>query len=219
MNRKQEKRTPKKGKTWLPLIKQHISNHKREYCIVALLFLIGIVVGILFVNNMAQAEVSKTQEYLNNFITALKTDYQIDQGVLLKNSIVQYVLLAVLLWFMGSTVIGIPVVYAIVAIRGFSLGYTVSSIIATLGVGKGILFCVSTMLLQNIVAIPAILALAVSGIKLYQSIIKDNRRENIKLEICRHTIFSIFMLVLLLFSSVIEVYLSSNLLMWTVTMM
>ena len=63
LNRKQEKRTPKKGKTWLPLIKQHISNHKREYCIVALLFLIGIVVGILFVNNMTQAEVSKTQEY------------------------------------------------------------------------------------------------------------------------------------------------------------
>lgn len=218
MNRKQERKTKKKGRVWISLIKQHVSNHKREYCIVALLFLIGIVIGVLWVNNMAQAEVSKIQEYLNNFITALKTDYKIDQGVLLKNGIVQYMILAVCIWFMGSTVIGIPVVYAIVAMRGFSLGYTISCIIATLGVGKGILFSVSAMLLQNIFAIPAILALAVSGIKLYQSIVKDNRRENIKVEIGRHTIFSIFMLLLLLFSSVIEVYLSSNLLMWIINM-
>ncbi len=216
MNAKREKRTTKKGKLLISLIQQHVINHKREYCIVALLFLIGIVVGVIFVNNMEQTEMNKIQEYLNNFVTALKTDYQIDQGVLLKNSIAQYVILAVLIWFMGSTVIGIPIVYVIVAMRGFSLGYTISCVIATLGMEKGILFCSITMLLQNIIAIPAILALAVSGIKLYQSIVKDKRRENIKLEICRHTIFSIFMLLLLLFSSVIEVYLSSNLLMWSI---
>ena len=219
MNKKQEKRVHKKGGTWVPLIKQHISNHKREYGMVALLFLIGVIVGILFVNNMAQEEKNKIQEYLNNFVTAIKTDYQIDQGVLLKTSILQYILLAVLLWFMGSTVIGIPLVYAIVGIKGVSLGYTISCIIATFGTGKGILFATSSMLLQNLLAIPAILALAVSGIKLYQSIIKDNRRENIKLEIGRHTVFSILMLLLLLFSSVLEAYLSSNLLMWIVPMM
>ena len=49
-----------------------------------------------------------------------------------------------------------------------------------MGIGKGITFVLISMLLQNIIFIPAILALAVSGFKLYKSIVKDNRKENVK---------------------------------------
>ena len=41
---------------------------------------------------------------------------------------------------------------------------------------------------------------------------KDKRRENIKLEILRHTIFCLFIGIILICSSFIEVYVSSNLL-------
>ena len=75
------------------------------------------------------------------------------------------------------------------------------------------LFLVSTILLQNIIFIPAILALAVSGMKLHNSIMKDKGRENIKLEILRHTVFSILILILLIISSLIEVYISKNILL------
>lgn len=74
------------------------------------------------------------------------------------------------------------------------------------------LFFATSMLLQNLIAIPCIIALAVSGIKLYKSIMKDKRRENIKIEIIRHTIFSLAMLAILAISSIIETYLSANLL-------
>ena len=95
----------------------------------------------------------------------------------------------------GSTVIGVPFVYGIIAFRGFCIGFTASSIIATLGTQKGILFLCTSLLLQNILFIPCILALGVSGLKLYKSIIKDKRKENIKIEIYRHTIFSLMMLI------------------------
>lgn len=48
--------------------------------------------------------------------------------------------------------------------------------------------------------------------KLYKSIMKDKRRENIKLEIIRHTIISIILFALLVLASFIEVYVSANLL-------
>ena len=67
------------------------------------------------------------------------------------------------------------------------------------------------MLLQTIFIIPVIFALGVSGIKLYKSIMKDKRKENIKGEIYRHTIFSGIMSIVLIISSFIEVYISSNL--------
>lgn len=81
-----------------------------------------------------------------------------------------------------------------------------------MGTGKGIIFILSTLLLQNILFIPAILALAVSGFKLYKSIVKDKRKENIRIEILRHTIFSVIMLGVLIISSIIEGFMSTNLL-------
>lgn len=80
-----------------------------------------------------------------------------------------------------------------------------------MGIGKGILFVLISIFLQNIIFIPAILALAVSGFKLYKSIVKDNRKENVKLEILRHTVFSLLMLVALIVSSLIETLISTNL--------
>lgn len=81
-----------------------------------------------------------------------------------------------------------------------------------MGLSKGLLFIAITILAQNIIFIPTILALAVSGFKLYKSIIKDNRKENIKLEIIRHTLFSLVMLILLAIASLVEIFVSTNIL-------
>mgnify|MGYP000304423400 CR=1 FL=1 len=127
------------------------------------------------------------------------------------DSIINNVGIAVLLWFLGSTVIGFPLIYVVVGYKGYCIGYTVSSVMATVGTGKGIIFIIATMLIQNIIYIPTILTLSVSGIKLYRLIMEDRRRENIKLQILKHTIFSILMLILLLISSLLETYVSGNL--------
>ena len=67
------------------------------------------------------------------------------------------------------------------------------------------------LILQNIVFIPAVISIAVSGIKLYKSIIANRNRENIKIEILRHTLFSGIAILFLVFSSAIEVFISTNL--------
>jgi uncharacterized membrane protein SpoIIM required for sporulation len=49
--------------------------------------------------------------------------------------------------------------------------------------------------------------------KLYKAIIKDRNRETIKIEITRHTLISIILLAMLEISVLVEVYISSNLLL------
>ena len=206
--RKQEKRTSK----ILNVAKEHIYKNVKQYAIVSIFFLIGIIAGVIFVNYAQIETKQQIESYITTFIDCLKTDYQIDYINLLKNIIGNHIVFAFTLWFMGCTIIGIPVVYALITYKGFSLGYTISTIIFTLGTGKGILFSIITLLLQNLITIPAILALAVSGMKLYQSMMKDKRKENIKIEMMRHTIFSLFILLLLMVSSIIEVYGSNGIL-------
>ena len=193
-------------------IKQHVSNNSKEYIIVTLLFIIGIFLGVLFINNVGEAQKLEIDSYLNNFVDKMKNTENLDNINLLKNSMKQNILLSVIIWFFGTTVIGIPIVFGIILYRGFCLGYTIAVCVSIMGISKGILFIIISVLLQNLIFIPAILALAVSGFKLYKSIVKDNRKENIKLEIMRHTIFSIIMLVVLLVASCIEVFISTNIL-------
>ena len=203
---------PKKPSKVTEVIKSHVTENLKAYIIVSIILLIGITLGVMFVNNMSEAQAQDIQTYLQSFTGSLKEGKTVNTGELLRKSLSNNLLLVFLMWFVGSTVIGIPIVLGIVAFRGFCLGYTISTAIKIWGTGKGMLFFATTMLLQNLIAIPCIIALAVSGIKLYKSIMKDKRRENIKIEIIRHTIFSLAMLAILAISSIIETYLSANLL-------
>lgn len=193
-------------------IRNHIMNNSKEYIIVALIFVIGIFLGVLFINNSQEAQKQEISTYMNNFIEKLKNTTQINNVELLRIAITQNIILAIVIWFFGTTVIGIPVVFGIVLYRGFCLGYTISTCIVTMGLSKGLLFVLISLLLQNIIFIPAILALSVSGFKLYKSIVKDKRKENIKFEIVRHTIFSLIMLVVLIVASLIEIFISTGIL-------
>ena len=196
----------------LKIIKEHVINNKKEYVIIFLIFVIGIFSGVFFVNHLQETPKTEITNYLNQFIEKFKGLENINSIELLKNSMIQNRGLAIVIWFFGTTVIGIPIVFAIIVYRGFCLGYTISLCITIMGLGKGISFVLVTLLLQNILLIPAILALAVSGIKLYKSIVKDKTKENVKIEILRHTVFSIIMLIILVIASIIEIFMSTNIL-------
>ena len=205
---------PKRRKSnFKEIILKHIIENGKFYFIMTALFLIGIAVGVIFINNANETQMNEIQNYINTFISSLKQDYHIDKMQLMKNSLGDNLILIISMWFIGSTVIGIPIVLGIVLFRGFCLGYTISAIIGVLGVQKGIVFLLTTIFLQNLIFIPVIICMSVSCIKLYKAIMKDKRKENIKLEIIKHTMRFILLLLLLVVASLIEVYISTNLLM------
>ena len=201
-----------KGLKFRDIILKHILNNKKEYIIVTLLFIIGIFVGVFFVNNLDENSRSSVQEYLNNFVEKFKQIEKLDNISLLKTSIIQNIVFAVTLWFFGTTVIGIPIVFGIIIYRGFCFGYTISVCVSIMGISKGLIFTLVNLLLPSLIIIPAILAIGVSGFKLYKSIVKDRAKENIKLEIIRHTVFSGIMLLVMILSSLVEVFICTNIL-------
>lgn len=144
------------------VILDNIYNNLKSYTIVTIILLIGIVAGVIFINHIDESQKSEIGNYINEFITALKGNYEINKGELLKNSLIENFKLVLGMWFIGSTVIGLPIVLGIVLYRGFCIGYTVSSAITILGMQKGILFSFTTILIQNIIIIPVLIALAVS---------------------------------------------------------
>lgn len=208
---KNRKNKSKKQSKLGTILINHIINNKRGYLIVGILFFIGLIVGVFFVNSTDDLKLEEINSYFNNLIEKIKTSENINFLELFKSSVVSNFITIILLWFGASTIVGIPLVYGTIMFKGFSIGYTISSIIVCFGEGKGILIALSILLLHNIIYIPAMFGVSVSGIKLYQSIMKNKQRDNIKIEVLRHTIFSSLMLVLIVISSLIEVYCSTNL--------
>ena len=197
---------------WIGVFKQYIINNYKSYILVALLFIIGIFIGVMIINNCPDSQITDVNSYINDFVIKFKEVDNLNKIDLIVTSIKNNMILALILWIAGTTVIGLPIVLIIILFRGLVLGYTISAITCTFGTLKGIGFCLASIFLQNIIFIPAVLTLGVSSIKLYKSIIKDKRKENIKVEIIRHTVISILMCILLIMSSILENIVSTTIL-------
>lgn len=187
----------------------YIRNNLKEFFCVIALFLIGIILSIIFINNVNEAQKTEITSYIQDYISDIKDGKTINRKAVFLDSIKNNLIFTIILWFGGLTIIGIPIVYITMIFRGFTLGYTISAIIAVLGAGRGAIFVFSTMFLQSILSIPCIFAIAVSGIKIYKVIIKDKRKENMKLELCRHTVVSIIFFNILIIEAFLSGYAST----------
>ena len=191
---------------------KYVKNNFKGYILTSVIFIIGLFIGVMFVNNLNQDKANMISEYIMQFINNYKQGTQIDKGQFFMSSVRDNLYLTIGLWISGTTVIGMPVVLGLILYRGFCLGVTISSISMVLGIKDGVHFCFLALFLQNIFFIPAIITIGVSSLKLYKSIIADRRKENIKIQIVYHTIISLFMFVILIFSSFLEKEVSVRLL-------
>ena len=191
------------------IIKEDISNNIRSYFIILIIFVAGIFLGVMFINQLDDK--TQVEQYINTYIDETKTLENGDYFRELQNDIKNNIILVFLLWFAGTTIIGIPIVFGLILFRGFCLGYTIAACVYVLGRMKALIFIAITILLQNIIFIPAIMILGVSSIKLYKSIVKDRRKENIKLSIVKHSIISAMTLIALVVTSIIKIEISYRL--------
>lgn len=178
-------------------------NYK-EYILIGIIFLIGMFIGVMIINNSNKFETEKIGLYLEGFITNFQSTKEINKMQLIGTSIKNNLILAISIWIAGTTIVGLPIVLAIILFRGIALGYTVAAFSYLLGKFSGIFFCIIALLAQNIICIPVIITLGVSSINLYKSIVKERNVENIKKKIRQHTIILLIAIMLLILSSIVE---------------
>ena len=200
----------KKGQ-FFKVIKEDVLNNTKSYFVVTIIFIIGVFWGVMLINQSENK--SQVEEYINTYIDETKLIEKGDYFSEIQKDVKNNIILVFFLWFAGTTIIGIPIVLGIILFRGFCLGYTIAACVYLFGRVKALIFIALSILLQNIIFIPAILILGVSSIKLYKSIIKDKRRENIKLSIIKHSIISLMILFALIISSIIKIGVSYRLIM------
>ena len=118
--------------------KNNIMKQKKLYLFLIGLVIVSIIAGILFwfvINNEDKLLVTKN---LNNFFECIKKGNAINYWSSLFNSLVTGLIYIVLIWLLGISIVGLPIILIIITIKSFIVGFSISSIIASYGI-KGIL--------------------------------------------------------------------------------
>lgn len=192
----------------------HIENNAKLYTISAMILIIGIVLGVISINHTSELQNEETSSYINLFIQSIKTGEEINEFEIFKTSIQKNSILTFIMWFSSLTLIGAIIIFIILLLLGYCLGYTVSGIIYSLGIGKGILFTTSTMLFQNLLFIPTVIFLSVYCIKQSKNLVENLKKDGIKLFFIKNTIVNLLVFSIFILTSFIEAYLSKNILLF-----
>lgn len=119
-------------------LKNHIKLDKKLFIFLVILLIVGIISGSIFVTLLCDNDKTLVTEYLNTFLNKL-SNHQLDYLYVFKNSLISNIVLVILIWLLGISVIGLPIMIALYFYKTFILGFSVGSIIANYHL-KGVLF-------------------------------------------------------------------------------
>lgn len=194
-------------------MKQHIgyffSKNIIEYIKVFMFFVIGFIISIIVINKSSDTQKKDLINYINDKMEIVRNMESVDKNEIFVESLGKNFKDFIILIFLASSIIGIPFGYYIIAKKGFSIGYTISAIAATQNVKTAIIFICSSMVIHNIMYMISIAIVFVSGVNFSKSVIKE-KKENIKYKILRYLIFVLISAVIVIISSIIEAYISTD---------
>ena len=119
-------------------LKIKVKLDKKILLFLLILLIIGITVGSIFVTILNQSDKSLVNEHLNDFLNSVEGN-KLDFSLALKNNLVSNILYVLIIWVLGISVIGLPIIIFMFFSKTFILGFSVGAIISTFKT-KGILF-------------------------------------------------------------------------------
>lgn len=163
-------------------IRNIVNSHFKEkfllYILSALCIGIGFVIGVYIVKYMTTTDKSNLLSYLVDFIKGKNGGAGTSQMILFQ-AIKNNIPLILIVWFLGLTMIGIPIILIIDVLKGFTIGFTVAFFISGFGI-KGIGMAMLGVMPQNVIYIPCIIFLSVISMDFSIKLVKDNSKMSMR---------------------------------------
>lgn len=192
---------------------QHIKDNYHLYIFTIASLTIGMLIGIYVVKYMDNLKKTDLAGYLKSFTQTLNVnsiDYQAIFMEAVKNNIPLIILIAIL----GVTFIGVPIILFIDVIKGFTIGFTISFMINSMGY-KGIGVVLAGIVPQNIIYIPCFVLSSVIALSISLDILKRKINKRINLNknysVGSYILSNVFIILLMFIGFTIEAFLTPNL--------
>ena len=148
---------------WSQTIHSHVENLKSLYLFVVVLFVVGVIFGGIVVEVLDITQKEGLLKYLGHFFQGLKHDEIADPEITFQHTLGAHMKILGIMWILGISVIGIPILLIIIFLKGFVVGFTVSFLVSQLS-WSGLWFAFVSVVPPNLIVVPAYIIVVVSGI-------------------------------------------------------
>lgn len=138
----------------MDMLKNKIRIDKNLVLFLIVLGLTGIIAGSIFVTILNNSDKTMVSEHLNIFLDNIENN-KIDYIFALKNNMVTNIAYVLLIWLLGISVIGLPILLILFFSKAFILGFSIGSIITCFKF-KGVLFSLVYVFPGNVISLIAI---------------------------------------------------------------
>lgn len=154
--------------------KAYFKVNKRLFLFLSILLVIGIVAGSIFSVILKEEDSILVKEYLINYLNSIsKSEINLNDSFV--SSVLSQLLITVIIWLLGFSIIGIPIIFLLYFYKSFIFGFTVGSILINFKT-KGILLSIIYMIPHHIIKLIIMMVLIIYAyqisIKLLRAILK-----------------------------------------------
>ena len=196
--------------------RQYMKEHLSLYIFVSVLFLMGVIFGALLVNALTLEQKQDMLRYLHSFFNTLNQNAESSKAESVKQAFALHSKWFLLIWVLGFTVIGIPLILILNFLKGILIGFTVGYFVGQLS-WNGMLFALLSVAPQNLLIIPMFIVLSVSAVAFSLYLLKNRflkRRGSLSQPFMTYTLIAFSFIALLFAVALFEAYITPHLLKW-----
>lgn len=181
-------------------------------------FIVGLVGGASILHTLNATQLNELRQYLDSFMSGMGAMAQNGQVPVLQawgeDLREQFFTLAIL-WLLGLSVVGAPLIILLVGARGFILGFTVGFLVQEKA-SQGLLMAIVAILPQNLCYVPGLFGAGTLALYFTLSLFKTSRETPVFTGILAYTLFYLACTLLILLGTWIEAYLVPGIMRLTI---
>ncbi|KAB2333753.1 stage II sporulation protein M [Bacillus mesophilum] len=160
-----------KKKMYQNVAATHFREHSSIYLFVIVLFFMGVIFGAIVVNSLSFTQKEDLFYYLSQFFGQVSAEEVASSNDLFKQSLLHNAKYIGLIWLLGISIIGLPVILVMLFIKGMVVGFTVGFLVNQMA-WDGFLLSFVSILPQNLVIIPVFIIAATLAVAFSLKMIK-----------------------------------------------
>ena len=179
---------------------------KKQFIIIFVICIVAFIIGVLLPSILNEENRKIIQTSLNSFFDTIKNN-QLKTNELLFKTLTSNIIIDLILWLLGISIIGIPIAIILLGYKSLSLGFTISSIISTYklnGVIKALIYIVPNII--NLFIFFVISYYSISFSLMLFNYLFRKKEYNKRIIVNRYLKLLVISIIILIFSSVIETY-------------
>lgn len=194
------------------MVQDHLKDNRSTYTFTIVLIVMGVVFGAVIVNSLALSDKQDLFTYLQQFFGEMSGgDFAAADDMFLQSFSHNIKYIGVM-WILGLSIIGLPIVLILLFLKGVVVGFTVGFLVNQMG-WHGLFVSLVSVLPQNIILLPAFIVVSTASISfsfkmIRQQFVKNQSSPPILPQFMRYSLLVVGVGVVLLVVSMFEAYVS-----------